>query len=856
MASYLPNVTDVFPTPALYTPDFSFIDTMLRRRQQMYEQGYSQVAGQYQRIMSDMSHKDNIAFRDKFMKQAMSNMTNLAQMDLSQQQNVNNAVNLFKPYYQNTDALWDQQYTKHVNAQEAIYQAALAKDGGKEASLDNIELVRMQQREFQNSPVNTAGSFYANRASYKPYFDYKKEFAEAMKDFKPNSYKIDDLNGLYKITNSDKSWKEKDIFRFLQGRMSKQAYEQMATEAYVRYGHDPNKTLQVFINNAQNELDMYKSTIKDLEVLKKSYKKASDIQQIETTIKTYQDKADRIENAITQIKSGKTDFATKDWARNYATDNYIKNQIADFSSSQSHEDIERTVNPDEVNLRIYLQEDQQRHALQMKLLDQQFELEKEEKKKQDALGISNPNFVNLPDQPDGSGLAFSERVQGEIDDHTNKMSNINDQLRNHVAVMTGNKDPKSVTAEAVSAYLKNNTQDITAQDLQNRLRKEAASLDLARQQMNQMNDYIMSNMGPESKRSFQEINDYIQKNPTVTLDDGTVVNTREVYESMLNGTAKASTPFIDGLINTLKNTFLAPMGFSGMADTENLTYKDGRKIETVLSFAGGNKNAGFNLFLNNLQNLMSNNNGLAEYQELRNRFNEKELPKMNLFNKVLTISNSETDEYKFMSSQLNGLLAGTREDYKTNIYGVGFDQSNQGNLYFTLSKAKEGSPNLTKSTYTDIITSLNTQLAGSGAKASLRTLDDKKNIHMIELKGWNHPYVKHTMKFTDQEAKIIQYLTSGGSASQNFIPRTSNNPQITYQIKSNNNMYYLYANDNTPFSDTPIHSETEPSDALKYANHFAASKVDVVNGKRVEIDNFLLRKHRELQMKEQQSTSK
>ena len=88
MATYLPNITDVIPGPALFTPNFSFLDTMLRRRQGLYEQGFAQVNSAYNFVNRGVTNPYSVQVRDTFLKQAKDNLKNLSALDLSQQQNV------------------------------------------------------------------------------------------------------------------------------------------------------------------------------------------------------------------------------------------------------------------------------------------------------------------------------------------------------------------------------------------------------------------------------------------------------------------------------------------------------------------------------------------------------------------------------------------------------------------------------------------------------------------------------------------------------------------------------------------------------------------------------------------------
>ncbi len=78
MATYLPNVTDVIPEPALFTPDFSFLDNMLRRRQGLYEQGFAQVNSAYNFVNRSVTNPYSSKVRDTFLKQAQDNLKNLS----------------------------------------------------------------------------------------------------------------------------------------------------------------------------------------------------------------------------------------------------------------------------------------------------------------------------------------------------------------------------------------------------------------------------------------------------------------------------------------------------------------------------------------------------------------------------------------------------------------------------------------------------------------------------------------------------------------------------------------------------------------------------------------------------------
>ena len=68
MASYLPNITDIFPEPSLYTPDFSFLDTMLRRKQAQYDAGFAKINSAYGALVRDVTNPKKCSVKRNLFK--------------------------------------------------------------------------------------------------------------------------------------------------------------------------------------------------------------------------------------------------------------------------------------------------------------------------------------------------------------------------------------------------------------------------------------------------------------------------------------------------------------------------------------------------------------------------------------------------------------------------------------------------------------------------------------------------------------------------------------------------------------------------------------------------------------------
>lgn len=333
MATFIPNVTDSFPEPALYRPDFGYMDKMLSRRQQMYERGFSEVAGKYGELTRELSHSKNVQQRDQFLKESMDNLKNLSSMDLSQQQNVEAASSVFAPFWKNTHILGDMMLTKHYNQQENIAEGFRLKDGGKEYSDDNINIIRMQRQAFAKGDPMAYGQYYQNKEYFKPYVDVENFFSEKMKDFKPDDISTMSMKGLYFYKEEDASVRPEAVKRYLQGVMTDKVKEQIRISAAVKYGNNPQALISSYANTASSnvkqldgELDRvntYMKTEKDPSVKEKltAYKT-----ELENSKNVYTDHLNRIKSGDTSFMAGKTNELAYDILYNEKLNNFANAQ--------------------------------------------------------------------------------------------------------------------------------------------------------------------------------------------------------------------------------------------------------------------------------------------------------------------------------------------------------------------------------------------------------------------------------------------------------------------------------------------------------------------------------------------------
>ena len=341
MATYLPNITDVIPEPALFTPDFSFLDTMLRRRQGLYEQGFAQVNSAYNFVNRSVTNPYSSKVRDTFLKQAQDNLKNLSSLDLSQQQNVKTAAGVFEPFVKNRGVLADMALTSHWDQQESIAESYRLKDGGKEYSDDNINYVRMQRQAFANDDISTVGDYYSSKRSFTPYYDWNKEIKDAMKEFKPSSTKIERINNMYMVTTKDASYTKEEINKYLGSVLSDKAKQQMRIEASVRYP-DLNSVAGLYVSQAAEDLPLIDNRLSEVDVDLKTEKNQDRIKALQKERDFYTERAKEIRGNIQSIQQGDVSFLKKN-AQKLAENIYVGQTVGRIANGFSHTDVEQTI---------------------------------------------------------------------------------------------------------------------------------------------------------------------------------------------------------------------------------------------------------------------------------------------------------------------------------------------------------------------------------------------------------------------------------------------------------------------------------------------------------------------------------
>lgn len=512
MATFIPNVTDAFPEPSLYRPEFGFLDTMLRRRQSMYEQGFSEIAGKYKQITRSVTNPINGQTRDKFVKEAMTNLKDLSAMDLSQQQNVQSASSVFQPFYKNTDVLGDMALTSHWDQQESIGDSFRLKDGGKEYSQDNIDYIRQQRKQFESADPSSWRDVYSQRRSYTPYWDWNKEVFEKVKEFKPSRTKIEKLNGMYTVTTEDKSYTKEELSKYLDSVLSDKAKQQMKIEASVRYGNDPKALAGLYANEVQDAIPVLAQKIEETKDRIKREKNPENIKALQEDQAYYEERQSKLENNLKSIASGDMSFLTGNM-EGLAYDMYYNQNIRKLANGLSHKDIEQSIGYDQV-------------AMMYAKFDHDFALERYKKSLADKVDKKDTEPIQL--STDGvkakTDLASLTSQVKAAESNRGKEYNT---LRNVVATAVG-KSYSDVTVADVSTYVSQHPNEQTVQAYSNArtmfetLQSRKDNWGLSAKQ------YAYDQLGPETYDLIQKITK-LKEEGKKTIGQSSSIGNRDAY---------------------------------------------------------------------------------------------------------------------------------------------------------------------------------------------------------------------------------------------------------------------------------------------------------------------------------------
>jgi len=184
MATYLQGVTDYIPDYQPFQPDLNFYNNYLQTKQSQYDSNWKSLNNLYgQYFYADLTRESNIKKKDDLLKQIDFNLNRVAGLDLSLEQNVNQATQIFTPFYEDKFLMKDMAYTKS-------FMNEYGRANGYKASKDEkisgqywdtgIKKMMYEREEFKNATDDESMTF--SNVSYTPYVNAVEKYYKSAKE--------------------------------------------------------------------------------------------------------------------------------------------------------------------------------------------------------------------------------------------------------------------------------------------------------------------------------------------------------------------------------------------------------------------------------------------------------------------------------------------------------------------------------------------------------------------------------------------------------------------------------------------------------------------------------------------------
>ena len=191
MATYINGVTDYLPQIQPFKPDLNFYNAVLQTKENQYEQGYQKISRLYGTLLnSPMLRESDIKKRDEFFKQIQQEIQKVSMVDLSLEQNVNAARQIFQPLINDKNIISDMGYTKMYNQErERAESLRNCVDTDKRKCegywMPGVQNLEYWREDYQRTTDQEALKFTTPR--YVPSVDMGSDFQKMMKD---NKFKV------------------------------------------------------------------------------------------------------------------------------------------------------------------------------------------------------------------------------------------------------------------------------------------------------------------------------------------------------------------------------------------------------------------------------------------------------------------------------------------------------------------------------------------------------------------------------------------------------------------------------------------------------------------------------------------
>jgi hypothetical protein len=184
MATYLQGVTDYIPDYQPFQPDLNFYGSAMQTKQTQYDSNWKSLNNLYADLHNaDLTHDLNIKKKDDVLKQIDFNLKRVTGLDLSLQQNVDQATQVFRPFYEDKylmkDMAWTKNYTSKLSHALNLKNSQDEKMRGQYWDT-GIKDMQYRREEFKNATLEE--TLNMGNASYTPYVNAMEKYLKLAKE--------------------------------------------------------------------------------------------------------------------------------------------------------------------------------------------------------------------------------------------------------------------------------------------------------------------------------------------------------------------------------------------------------------------------------------------------------------------------------------------------------------------------------------------------------------------------------------------------------------------------------------------------------------------------------------------------
>jgi hypothetical protein len=314
MATYLQGAVDYIPQIQPFAPNLNLYANVLQTKQSKYDSNWKSLNNVYsQYFYADLSREDNQERRDDLMNAIDFNLKKVSGLDLSLEQNVRQAKQLFTPFYEDKYLMRDMVYTKNYTQERnrgLSYKNARNEKDRENYWDDGVKYLDYKMQEFKDADLSETLNF--GGLAYTPFVNIQKKAMDLAKQFGNVESTSFSPDGRYMIVNRNGEQLREPLHRLFEATFGNDpaAQEMFQVMAYVNRKDYSQVNASLFGGDAKQA---------EMKYLQEQFENFSRIQQVE--FENQQDNLRVINNFISDLEkkdaAGILDDAGKKALREY-----------------------------------------------------------------------------------------------------------------------------------------------------------------------------------------------------------------------------------------------------------------------------------------------------------------------------------------------------------------------------------------------------------------------------------------------------------------------------------------------------------------------------------------------------------